>query len=453
METRAGATTTRPRISQLGAHTFAAGVTIYASGFASSVLIARALGPDGRGVYVLAVTIATLAALFGSLGVEPSQVRLWARRQASRDQFETGAAVLSATLGIAAAALAWFVYQLGRSSFFEGVEPVEVAIVLALVPFRIHSTLLRSLLVLGGRLTTANVAMVIGDLARTCAVLVLFITVGLSVELALVLYGAIVLVPWALMLRSPARTGRIRGPVPWRLIGSQLKVGVQIAPYALFLYLNLRLDIFLIAEYLGPGEVGVYSVAVLFSEAIWLATNSLVQSIKERQANAPRPEALGVTAQAVRMNLLIALGGGLVLALVAPVSIGLIYGDAFTGAAPAVWALVPASAAMAVWRTAAVALFRFDRPWHPPLIGLIALSTNVVANVLLIPPLGLAGAGLASTASYGSAAALSCAFVLRSGTLSSRSLFPGIAELRQLLDALRPRSVREQLRFLRAGRV
>ena len=396
-----------PRISYLGAHTFAARMVIYASGFASSVLIARALGPEGRGLYLLPVTIVTIAAMVGSLGVEPAQVRLWAHRRASRDQFETAAAVLAAGLGIAAAALAWGFYQLGRPTLFEDVEPIDVAIVIALLPIWIHSNLVRSLLVLSGRLTTANVALVIGDLARSGGIVLLYLTVGLDVEVVLLMFGVLIVTPWILMTASPARTGRVRRPVPWPLIRSELRLGIQIAPYAVFLFLNLRLDIFLLAGRFGPADVGIYSIAVLLSELVWLATDSLAASIKERQANAPLHEAMDVTARAVRMNLLIAIAGGVVLALIAPVMIDVLYGDGFSAAAPVVWALAPAAAAMAVWRTVAVALIRFEKPWLPPLVGLIAMAVNVIANLLLIPSLGLIGAGLASLASYGCGAALS----------------------------------------------
>jgi len=444
---------TQPRISQLGAHTFASRVTIFAAGFLTSILISRALGPEGRGLYVLAVSTATIAALAGGLGIEPALVRLWAHRRASATQFETAAAIFSVALGIAAGAITWVVYELARSTVFEGVRPLYLAIAVAMIPFWIHGNLLRSLLTLAGHLTTTNVALVIGNLVRAGAILVLYLTVGLTVELVILLFGAMVVIPWALMLASPARPGRIAPPIPWRLIADQLRLGVQIAPFALFLYLNLRLDVFILADYEGAADVGLYSVAALYSELVWLATDSLVQSVKERQANSSLPETAEVTAQATRMNLAIGTAGSLALAAAAPVALGLLFSEGFSGGATAVWALAPAAVAMAAWRTVAVPLVRFERPFVPPLIGVVALAANLVANLILIPPLGLLGAGLSSLASYGCGAGISCALFLRRAQLPARTLVPGRRELRRLFEASRPSSIREQLGFIRDGGV
>ena len=72
------------RIARLGLHTLATQIGVYASGFISSVVIARALGPEGRGLYAVPIALATIAISLSSQGLELAQVRLWARFADSR---------------------------------------------------------------------------------------------------------------------------------------------------------------------------------------------------------------------------------------------------------------------------------------------------------------------------------------------------------------------------------
>src|SRR3954449_4812492 len=90
----------RHTITALATHTLASRLVIYGSGALSAILIARALGPDGRGLYYLPVAMGSIAASIASNGLDQAQFRLWGR--ASRDEFATAALTLAAILGLPA---------------------------------------------------------------------------------------------------------------------------------------------------------------------------------------------------------------------------------------------------------------------------------------------------------------------------------------------------------------
>jgi O-antigen/teichoic acid export membrane protein len=142
------------------------------------------------------------------------------------------------------------------------------------------------------------------------------------------------------------------------------------------------------------------------------------------------------------MTLLASVVVGGALAAVSPVAIPLVFGAGFARAVDAVWILLPAAAAMAVWRVAGVALNRFERPWFAPTVGLAAIAMNVVLNIVLIPPLGIVGAALASLISYGLGGTLTGVLLVRAGNLPALSLFPGRDEIRRLAAVLRSPSLR-----------
>jgi O-antigen/teichoic acid export membrane protein len=377
-------------------------------------------------------------------------VRLWAARGESARDWARSAAWLAVPVGTLAAAGAWVVYELGRAGPFQGITRAEVATVLVLLPMWVHSVLLRGLLVFEGRLATANTALVLGDLCRTLGVVVLFARDALTVEVVLALFAPTIVVPWAICLHAiggPKTFGRpVRG-----LVRAQLAAGARLAPHFLFLTLNLRLDTLLVAGLAGAREVGLYSIAVLVAELVWLPTWALAQAMRAPQAGAEPAAAAEVTARGLRMTLVVSAVCGLGLAILAPLVVTVVFGSEFAPAVTALWLLLPASAGMAAWRLLSVILARLAPIWLTAGISLVALVANCVLNVLLIPPLGIAGAALASTASYGCGALLALSRFRRITGLPRSELLPRRADLADLREVVRPRTLRRRLAELRGA--
>ncbi|HUP70234.1 MAG TPA: lipopolysaccharide biosynthesis protein [Acidimicrobiales bacterium] len=423
-----------PRISRLGANTLALRTLSYALGAVGSVLIARALGPAGRGRYYLPVTVATVAYYLGSLGVERAQLRLWSRREADPEELVTSGAFLAAGLGALAVTVTWLVYALARSSLLPGVKGLELAIAVATVPLQIHALLVTGVLIAAAKLALVNRAALLAAVAQTAGLAALFAIGQLTVVSVLLLYGVSVTVPWIVMLCGLRAIGRIRLPVPWSLMGRQVRLGFQQTPYIVGNFLNLRIDIFLVARFAGVAGVGLYSVAVALVELVWLVTDSVVASVAERQANGEEAEAVDVTLRAMRMCLLLSVGTAALLGLVAPLMVPLVYGDRFGPAARVVWSLVPAVATMALWRAAAPLVTRFAHPGFQSAVATAAVVLNVAANVVLLPELGLVGAGVASSLSYGLGAVVVGAWLVARYSIPLADFLPGPAEVRQLRE-------------------
>ncbi|HUP71164.1 MAG TPA: lipopolysaccharide biosynthesis protein [Acidimicrobiales bacterium] len=418
----------------MGARTLVLRALSYALGAAGSVLIARALGPAGRGRYYLPVTVATVAYYLGSLGIERAQFRLWSRREASPGELVTSGAYLAAGLGALAVTVTWVVYALARSSLLPDVRGVELTIAVSTVPLQIHALLVTGVLIAAGKLALVNRAALLAAVAQTAGLLALFVLDRLTVVSVLLLYALSITVPWLVMLGGLRGVARVRLPVPWSLMGRQLRLGLQQTPYIVGNFLNLRIDVFLVARFAGVAGVGLYSVAVALAELVWLVSDSVVASVAERQANAPEPEAVDVTLRAMRMCLLVSISSAAILGAVAPLVVPLVYGDRFGPAARVVWSLVPAVATMALWRAAAPLVTRFAHPGFQSAVATAAVVLNVAANVVLLPELGLVGAGIASSLSYGLGAFVVGAWLVARYRIPLAEFLPGPAEVRQLRD-------------------
>ena len=441
-------------VAALSLHTLASRVALYASGFVGAVLVARSLGPSDRGLYALPIAMVTIAGALGSQGLDLAQMRVWARGAVAQADLVAAAAWLAVAAGAVVAALTWGAYELGRDGPFAHLPGVDVAIVVVVLPLWVHSALSRGILVMRGSITVVNRALLAGDFARTAGVIALVATGGLTVRAALALFAVSIAIPWAIAARELRRVAPVtaRRRPSRALLRELAALGAQLAPHGLFLTLLLRVDVVLLAYYQPLADVGTYSVAVLIAELVWLPTWSLAQPMRERQANAPATEVVSVAARTVRMTAALALVAALALGLAASVLTRVLFGGGFADAAPAVWALLPASVAMAVWRPVSLALVRIAPGWVAAAVSVGALAVNVVANIVLIPPLGIAGAALASSAAYVLGAAVSVAVLARRGGMPLRAFLPGGAELRELARAVRPSFVRRQVAALRSAR-
>src|SRR5438128_7353655 len=74
MSTRPASVEARPGLVSSATQTLAARVAAFFFSLVSNVILARALGPEGRGVYAVAVLIPALIGLFAQLGIGPANV-------------------------------------------------------------------------------------------------------------------------------------------------------------------------------------------------------------------------------------------------------------------------------------------------------------------------------------------------------------------------------------------
>lgn len=187
--------------------------------------------------------------------------------------------------------------------------------------------------------------------------------------------------------------------------------------------LNYKVDVFLVERFLGLSATGVYSIAVMVAELLWLVSSSVTTAAYARIGAPDSREAARITVRAVHASvvLLLALSPLLWLgaALVVPWLLGPAYQDSLIALAvllPGV-ALYGAASALSAWFTN-----HAGRPWVPALLATTSLVINIVVSLVAIPRLGMVGGSLATTLSYGLTVALAAAWFLRASGVSAAVL-------------------------------
>jgi O-antigen/teichoic acid export membrane protein len=186
-----------------------------------------------------------------------------------------------------------------------------------------------------------------------------------------------------------------------QLLRRLLRFGTPTMPAELSLYALNFVDRIIIIRSLGLAEAGLYSLAVKFAQAVnvlvrgfQLAWPPLAYSIRDDD-DARRAYAAVVTWFVVGGTFVVSgmwlLSRWIVRALAAP---------EFFGAYEPIGLIAAGVTLYALYMVLVVILGRTGRTeFNFPATG-AALVTNVALNLVLVPPLGIAGAGLALVASY-----------------------------------------------------
>jgi len=377
-------------------HTILTQVALYPLGMLNSVLIARVLGPSGRGTYALASLCASLAStLMGSLNA-PIAFHAARGTPPSAELMSNGLAISlllsTPSLGAMAAGLLWLNGELGWLAFSGA-----MATVLAF-------TSCLSGLLLGTRdVRGLNVAHAISTALQLLltAALLLGMRAGLRGALTAWLAGALVALLWlgcrsrlelGGLLRAALSAERMRSLAAFALkIGATNGVG----------FLTYRADSFLVARFLGVRALGIYSVAVTCAEMLWFVSRAVATAIYGKMGAQPRAAATRFTAKVLRHTSVVLGAAAIGIALGGRLLIPLVFGSPFRESVGVLFALLPGNLCYGL-ATIFSAYFtnHLGRPDIPLAIAGLSLAVNLCASLVLIPLVGPLGGAAASSAAY-----------------------------------------------------
>ena len=365
-----------------------------ALGLVTGPLIARALGPAGRGEYAAVMIYTDLTIAIVALGITGSinyslQTLMLDARQVLGVVWRFCAIVLLPSLLIGA------VVSAGVLSSYSTTAQIAALVFIGLAPLGVLQRCLTGFILAEGALGVLTRIQVAPLLINAAAVVVLAVIGELTLTNYLIVTFVTTLVPLAIALRGvrlrPARGGRL---------GPQLRFGLRAYPGTLASFANGRLDQALIAPFLGAADLGFYAVAVSFANL----PLGLVQAVAARGiSEVGRPGGgldvdLGgaVIRRGVVVTVLVSVG----VAVVVPWFVPLIYGAQFASAVPLSLVLLVGTLAIGVTSMSRFCLTLAGRPGATSVAELAGLGVTAAGLLVMLPTLGVLGAAIVSAAAY-----------------------------------------------------
>ena len=322
------------------AATYGSNMTAAVLSLANVLVTARALGPTGRGELAFLTTIAMLTATLATIGVEEANGNIASTEPAQRRALATNSVVLAVVLGGLAAAV-----LTGLIAIFPGIVGESgtglLRLAVAAIPILILQLYLQFLIRAEYGFTITNLAAVIGP-ALTVAVNGSLVLAGLiSVETALAVWVGAQALSTGVLVWYVARRLHGFGRPQLGLALRALGFGAKAHTGRVMKTGNYRLDQWLLGAMAGPRELGLYSVAVAWSEAIFYLPEAIGMVMRPDLARASRADAVRRGAQAFRVAVLLAVPFVLFLVVAAPFLCVTVFGDSFEGSVRQLRVLAP----------------------------------------------------------------------------------------------------------------
>jgi len=400
---------------------------------ASGIMVARVLGPEGKGVVHMVILLPQFVASLGSFGLRASSTYFCGRGRSTRSVLRIVYG-MAALLGGTYLAIGLLGLEPLRATILQGIETRWIILGLCLIPVYLFWFFADSVLHGTFRFGRHTAYQFLSLGLRIGLLLVLLLILDRGVPGAVFAYAAAAAIP-ALLTVVSAWTGAKPGGEPVTR-GEMLRYGLQVHWGNLAQRANLSLDSFLINPFVGPAGVGLYSVAVMLAQLSWLAPGAMSEVLFPRVAAGKHDDTAQLSAFLGRTALLLATVPALGLALLGRPLIGLVYGAEYLPATTALWALLPGVIALSLGMVLSQYLAGIGRPVYNSIGSVIALAVNLAALFTLVPRYGIVGAGIATSMAYIIQAGLVTVFFLRLTDLTLRDLLiPNRSDLRNWREA------------------
>lgn len=389
------------------------------SGILIGILIARFLGPEGKGYYSgVFLFYNTFTVVAGTLG--PAITYQISRLKTSPRTVFLTAALYSSVAGILAIACFW-VFTLLKPGFHHGI----IWMVVSVTPLTLIVTNLNGLFQGLNRIATLNWIGIAAGFLQLLLLCIGFLGFQINVRIAILfwLIGQVMTFVaglwvsreywWPLHLRS----------VSFPLLKELLTFGGQISLGSLVGILNSRIDSFLVLAFLKTKQYGFYSVAVNAAELLWYASGAISVAICAHVGSASLQRAGQLTAKAVRHTLLINIP---LTALMWSASwlIPFVYGERFTTAMLPYRVMLPGMLAYSIASIFSTYFTnQLGKPKFPLLISSLSMVIDFGASLFLVPRWGLLGGALANSLSYIISISLLIAIFCKKARISVVELF------------------------------
>ncbi len=383
---------------------------------AASIMLARALGPYGKGVMTYAMTVSGLLVAFWS---GQSAAISW---QYGRLKTPSGAVAraMFRVLFFCALPIALLVLACARLP-----NQWPLVAVAGSLPFAFFSNSALGFFLADKNVRVSNVQTLIVQGGFTLATAVVLFLAHRGLGAVLVTWvaataGSAVYTAWKLWpYMAPDDVGSLGG-----LVRAQLTFGLKASVGALVWLLNSRIDVFIIMSFLGLRALGVYSVGLGLAELMLHLRYALMRSAFGRICSESGAEAAALTAKCARHVFVMCLSLSIVIFLIGPKLITLVFGTAFASAGPVVRVVLPGMIAYSMMPFLATFFVQqVGKPGFSTTIGALSIAVCAAVTLATIHTLGIVAGALGTTLSYSAAFFVSAYLFSRQTRIPISKLF------------------------------
>jgi O-antigen/teichoic acid export membrane protein len=390
-------------ISKNSAIAFSSQVLVFGIGIITSIILARVLGPAGKGIYTLIILIPMVMLKLGSLGIEAANVYFTGSKKYEIKDIVSNSLFSAIFIGLI---LILLFSGISHFSIFQNflnlnqINPLFLWLVVLTIPFSLLFGFLINIFLGREEIIKYNKLNIFRSILQLIAIIVFLIILKKGIFGAVLSYAFTVVIATLLIIFLIRKIAKIKFCLNKSLLKDQTKYGLKAYFGNLAQFLNYRLDMLLIAVFLAPAAVGFYSISVGIAERLWMLPGAIATVLFPRVSSIKDIEANNLTSRVARHTFFIIFIVSLILAFLAKPLIKILFGPAFLPSVLPLLILLPGIIALGGAKTLTADLAGRGKPQFGAYAAFISLAVNIPLNLYLIPKWGIPGAAFASTVAY-----------------------------------------------------
>lgn len=366
--------------------------------FITSILVARWLGAEGKGLYASLIMIPNMMVTLGELGTRQSIIYYLGRGIFSLNSIVNTAIVLISSMTVPLALLCLLIYNNYYISLFPLISQLFAILIIPITLLvKVLSGVFLGLNKVG---IYSKVTWIPAIIELTmCSFLVKFLHFGLVGAVISLVLGSLFTIFYGLSL--------VVKDVTFNLKYCQLSVakaivtkGVLFALALFIIQINYRIDVFLLKSMVPMDDIGVYSVGVSLSEVLWQIPSAIAVVILARTATSNSDSQKYRVAQALRVSLITMTVISLIAVIVLNYLIPVIYGTDYSRSVVINRILMVGTVIFTFYKILNSRIAGQGKPLITLLLFIPCLLVKVMLNLWLVPIYGIIGAAWASNISY-----------------------------------------------------
>jgi O-antigen/teichoic acid export membrane protein len=402
----------------------------------SAALIARALGPSGKGQYALLIYFAAISVSFVSVGLANAQ--LFLKRKYTLEKVTSNILFVSLILGLTAFVIMNLLVEFALQNIYKDVSKHLVFLTTIAIPFRLVTLSMKRVLQSEFKIKSYNYLKMIEPVVFLFLLISSYLLINININhivIIFVLSGIINFLVTVLYIRNKVifRIAHIKFDV-LKSIGHYV---IRVGPGGLLGLFQYRIDVFIIAYFLNDYSVGLYVAGMAVAEIVWRVPAAIVNVLQPKIANGSDDEAKLVTPQAFRLTLLVVAFLCAGIGLFNTEILLILYGVDFIEAEMVLRIILPGILFISLWKILLNDLNARGFPQYYSFSTIAGLIVLITLDVLLIDRYNIIGAAIASDVSYLVSLCAIVFYYLRNTNQRITDLIPGRRDLVYILNSLK----------------
>lgn len=362
------------------------------------IIIARTLGPSGKGLLAIIAMAGTVVLSLGNLGIGAFNAYAISNKSVEKKDIIANSFWLGLIIGIICFLIV-SIFAFGSPIFFRNIPRSYLLIYLLSLPFVFWSNFFNSILTGEQKFRKLNIFAIIAQAINLIGVILLLLIFKLNVFYVLIWYVLVNIISALMPMGFFFLTDGLHLNFNLRVLKKSLNYGVKICLTGIFAFLILRVDLYMVNFFRGMTEAGLYSLASSFGDIFFILPFSIVSVVFPKINTEGESKKESITKYS-RISLflvfLMAIGA---LFFIRPV-IGLLFGKEFLASVRPIILLLPGLIAWSLITVLSQYFFSIGYPFKLTICWFLVAVLNIILNFIYIPQYGMAAAALSSSVTY-----------------------------------------------------